>query len=387
MPTYITSFTDFLKRLLLIVALLVVVLAVLAYPLAQLSVPLIKLLTGIEVDAWSLLTDPNTQLRVTLAVLETPLVKILLFPGVTWASLVATVWILWERKLLAKMQVRVGPQYAGRFEGVLQPFADLFKLLFKEPLAPARADKLIYWAAPLAAFTAGATTVAVIPVSEKWVIASSEVGLLILFAAAGLFPLIVLLASWASNSKYPFLGGVRALHQLVSYEIPLILSTLGVVLLAGSLNLVEIVKAQSSMWFIIPQFLGAAVFFVAALAELERIPFDLPEAEPELVMGWLTEYSSTGFALFQVAAYIKFYALAGAFVSLFLGGWLGPAFLPPEVWFTIKLFIVATLMMIPRGAFPRVRVDLLLKLGWRNLVVLTFINIAVAVLVSQLGVV
>jgi NADH-quinone oxidoreductase subunit H len=226
------------------------------------------------------------------------------------------------------MQLRVGPLYAGKFEGVLQPIADLFKLLGKDLVVPRSVDKPAFLAVPFATLAIAAGLLAVIPVSEQWVIANLDVGLLVAFAIVGFFPIVGLVAGWASNSKYPFLGGLRALHQMVAYEIPLLISGLGVALLAGTLNPVDIVKAQGSIWFILLQPIGALVFFIAILAELERIPFDLPEAETELVNGYLTEYGGMNFGLIQLGVYVKFYALAGLFTTLFLGGWYGPPISP-----------------------------------------------------------
>jgi NADH-quinone oxidoreductase subunit H len=234
------------------------------------------------------------------------------------------------------------------------------------------------------------------------------VGLLAVFAILGFFPLIALLFSWASNSKYPFIGGLRALHQMIAFEIPFILSALSVVILAGSLNLTEIVNSQiSSNWYILFLPISAFVFYISSLAELERIPFDLPEAESEIVAGWLTETSGMIFGLIQLGSYLKLYALSALFVILFLGGWYGPQIFPHELipgaaasninilkiislsgfynavtvnsifWFLIKTFIIILLMLITRGTNPRIRIDILLHTGWYKLIVLTFINLFV----------
>ncbi|MDA4114502.1 MAG: NADH-quinone oxidoreductase subunit H, partial [Thaumarchaeota archaeon] len=217
-------------------------------------------------------------------------------------------------------------------------------------------------------------------------IANPSVGVLFVFGLTGFSPIIALLAGWASNSKYSLLGGLRALHQMVAYEIPMILSALGVVVLSGSLSLVGVVEAQSGVWFILLQPLGAIVFFIAVLAELERIPFDLPEADSELVAGWQTEYSGMTFGIFQLATYIKFYALAGVFTAFFLGGWYGPGPLPAPFWFILKTFLVMLMMMLPRAVLPRVRIDTLLRGGWSRLMVLTFVNLFMALLIVSLGI-
>jgi len=229
--------------------------------------------------------------------------------------------------------------------------------------------------------------VALVPLSPSTYIANPSVGAVLVFAILGFTPIIVLLAGWASNSKYPFLGGSRALHQLVAYEIPMILSLVGAVLLSGSLNLMDIVNAQSGIWYIFLQPLGAIVFYIGALAELERIPFDIPEADSELVAGWQTEYSSMLFGSFQLANFSRMYVMAGLFTTFFLGGWLGPAPVPPEVWFILKTTVVMILFMLPRSIMPRLRIDMLLRAGWVKLLALAFANIFIAMVVISLGVV
>src|SRR5215210_1213338 len=231
------------------------------------------------------------------------------------------------------------------------------------------------------------------------------------FAILGFFPLIALLFSWASNSKYPFIGGLRALHQLIAFEIPFLISALSVVLLSGTLNLTEVVESQiQSYWFIFFLPISAFVFYISSLAELERIPFDLPEAEAEIVAGWLTETSGMIYGLLQLGSYIKTYALAAWFVILFLGGWAGPQIFPTEImpgsadaiipigtlysanavnavfWFTLKTFGVIMLMLLPRGISPRIRIDILLHTGWYKLIVLAFINMFIALALIYGGV-
>ena len=240
--------------------------------------------------------------------------------------LAATIFI--ERKFLAKMQLRIGPLYAGKIEGILQLIADGLKLISKEIIVPSGADKLIFWAAPVAFVVTAAAVIALIPAAPGWVVADLDVGIIAVFAFLGFFPLIALLFSWASNSKYPFIGGLRALHQMIAFEIPFILSALSVVILAGSLNLTGITIAQHPYWFIFFLPISAFVFYISSLAELERIPFDLPEAESEIVAGWLTETSGMIYGLIQLGTYIKLYALAALFVILFLGGWAGPQIFP-----------------------------------------------------------
>jgi NADH-quinone oxidoreductase subunit H len=322
-----------------------------------------------------------------------------MFPGFTFAALIAAATIFIERKFLAKMQLRVGPLYAGKIEGILQLIADGLKLISKEIIIPSGADKPIFWAAPIAFVAVSAAAVTLIPVAPGWVVADLDVGILAVFAIFGFFPLIALLFSWASNSKYPFIGGLRALHQMIAFEIPFILSALSVVILAGTLNLTGVVEAQiQSYWFIFFVPISAFVFYISSLAELERIPFDLPEAESEIVAGWLTETSGMIYGLIQLGSYLKTYALAALFVVLFLGGWAGPEVFAKEfhtpiidvaplydaeaadatLWFTLKTFGMIMLFLLPRGISPRIRIDILLHTGWYKLIVLAFINIFVA---------
>ena len=354
----------------------------------------------------SMMVDPTRTLPIINFLIHTDLFRIAVFPGFTFAALIAAATIFIERKFLAKMQLRVGPLYAGKIEGILQLAADGLKLISKEIVVPSGADKLIFWLAPIAFVATAAALTALIPVAPGWVAADLDVGLLAVFAIIGFFPLIALLFSWASNSKYPFIGGLRALHQMIAFEIPFILSSLSVVLLAGSLNLTDIASAQQPFWFILFLPISAFVFYISSLAELERIPFDLPEAEAEIVAGWLTETSGMVYGLIQLGTYLKLYVLAALFVVLFLGGWAGPQIFPQEIipgytgeqiynpvtvnsifWFTLKTVGVILLMLLPRGINPRIRIDILLHTGWYKLIVLTFINVFIALALIYGGVV
>lgn len=309
------------------------------------------------------------------------------FPGFTFAALFSTIIMIWvERKLVAKVQLRVGPQYAGRFEGVLQNFADLFKLLFKELVIPDQVDKAIFLSVPLALMFISGALLSLVPVGPTTFIADPPIGAIFVFAIISFNPLVVMLAGWSSNSKYSLLGSLRALHQMVAYEIPMLISVVGVIVLAGSLDMVKIVDAQGSIWFIVLQPLGAIAFYICLLAELERVPFDLPEADTELVAGWMTEYGGMTFGVFQLATYIKFYALAGVFTTFFLGGWYGPGPVQAApVWFIVKTFIVMLTMMLVRAVLPRVRIDVLLQGGWTKLMVMSFASLLMALLVLALG--
>lgn len=362
----------------------------------------------------SMVVDPTRTLPILQFFMQTDLFRIAVFPGFTYAALIAAVTIFVERKFLAKMQLRVGPLYAGKIEGIFQLLADGLKLVSKEIIVPSGADKLIFWAAPIAFVATAAAVTALIPAAPGWVVADLDVGIVAVFAILGFFPLIALLFSWASNSKYPFIGGLRALHQLIAFEIPFILSALSAVLLAGTLNLTGIAEAQQPYWFVLFLPISAFVFYISSLAEVERVPFDLPEAESEIVAGWLTETSGMIYGLIQLGTYIKLYALSAIFVVLFLGGWSGPQIFPQELgppgektpllqlltlegiynpviansifWFTLKTFGIIMLMLLPRGISPRIRIDILLHTGWYKLIVLSFINIFIALALVYGGV-
>jgi NADH-quinone oxidoreductase subunit H len=346
---------------------------------------------------FSMMVDPTRTIPIIKFLIHTDLFRVAVFPGFTYAALLAAATIFIERKFLAKMQLRIGPLYAGKIEGILQLIADGLKLISKEIIVPSGADKPIFWTAPVAFVVTAAAVVALIPAAPGWVVADLDVGIIAIFAFLGFFPLIALLFSWASNSKYPFIGGLRALHQMIAFEIPFILSALSVVVLSCSLNLTDIANAQHPYWFVLFLPISAFVFYISSLAELERIPFDLPEAESEIVAGWLTETSGMIYGLIQLGTYVKLYALAALFVILFLGGWSGPQIFPEEIipgytgdkiynaatinaifWFTVKTLGMIMLILLPRGINPRIRIDILLHTGWYKLIVLAFINIFVA---------
>ena len=384
------TFEDFLKRILSILFWLLLLSPIILFPILFLVIPILGISVPTTNEVLTALIDPIKGIQLANKYGVGPsstFFKIAAFPGFTFAALIATLTILYERKLIAKVQLRVGPLYAGRFEGVLQPIADLFKLLGKEIVVPERADKLFFWSAPILSIGLGAALLAVLPLSPNIYIARSDFSLLIPFAIIGFSPLVVLIAAWASSNKFAFIGGLRALHQLVAYEIPMLISVLGVVIITGSLDLMTIVESQQQVWFILPQLLGAIIFYITILSELERVPFDIPEAETELVSGWLTEYTGMHFGLLQLGVYIKFYALSLLFTLLFLAGWHGPAFLPPLAWLLVKLFFVITIVILPRAVMPRLRMDQLIRLGWVWLIVLSFINLFIAVIEVSLGVI
>lgn len=401
----ITNFEDFVLRVLKIIFWLLIFLPFVILPIFYIFYVLpveiscnFSMLTCSQHINWDLALymfdptkmnpfDPNSYISSIGLGATSPLFRVSTFPGLTFVALLSSMVIWYERKLLAKMQYRVGPLYAGRIEGILQSFADLFKLLFKEIVIPAKADATFFLSVPFAMMAASGALIAVIPVAPTEYIAQSPYSLLIAIAILGFFPIITVLAGWASSNKFSFIGGIRALYQMISYEIPLIISALGAVVLSGgSLDLDGIVSAQSRIWFIVPLIFGAIVFYITAMAEVERIPFDLPEADSELVAGWLTEYTSMAFGVINLAIYIKLYALSALFTLLFLGGWAGPAPVPGVVWFLIKTLIVMTIFIIPRGFNPRVRIDQLIGLGWLWLIGLSFLNVFIAVALRATGV-
>ena len=413
----------FLKSIIDIVLWIVLIFTLIGLPVIFIILFFVKLpvVDGGLVNPFLALTwlaDPSRTLPMIKALMLTDFFRIVAFPGFGFAALIAVATIFVERKLLAKLQLRVGPFYCGKIEGILQLMADGFKLMSKEIIIPAKADKPIFIAAPLLFIGTAAAFVALIPVAPGWVVADIDLGLIAVFAVIGFFPIITVLSAWSANSKYPFIGGIRALFQMVSFEIPLILSLLGVVILTGTLNLSEIVVSQTFFPWIIFLPIGAIVFFISMLAELERVPFDLPEAESEIVAGWLTELSGMMYGLVQLGSYLKLYAFAALFVVLFLGGWTGPMIWPPMeeqlldegikagpititipglpifsqeffsavIWFVLKTVGVIFFILLPRGVFPRVRIDLLLSLGWEKLIGLAFVNIFIALGLLYAGV-
>src|SRR5438094_10104824 len=258
-------------------------------------------------------------------------------------------------------------------------FADLIQLSFKELFVPENSDAFFFIMAPTTGLVLGAALVGLIPFAPGLQIANIEVGLPAFLAIITLSPTLILLAGWSANSKFPFIGGLRALFQQTAYEIPLWLSALGVVIVTGTLSLTGIIDYQrNNGWLIIPQLLGAFLFIVTSTAEMERLPFDLPEAESEIMMGWQAEYPGPLFMLVQGPAFVKLYAFAALFSTLYLGGYLGPAIIPPIVWFFLKTIVIIVAVMLFRSTFPRVRLDQLLHQGWTTLLTLSILNIVIA---------
>ncbi len=284
------------------------------------------------------------------------------------------IWV--ERRLLALFQDRYGPNRVGPF-GLLQVLADMIKIFAKEDWIPPFADKFVFVLAPAIVIFTVLLSFAVIPFSPGIVVSNLNIGLLFFLGLSSLGVYSVVLAGWSSNSKYSLLGSLRAAAQMLSYEVFMGLSVMGVVLMAGSFNLGQIVEAQRKLWFVFPQILGFIVFVIAGLAETRRIPFDLPESESSLVAGYHTEYSGMKFGMFFVGEYLGVTLISLMIVTLFLGGWLGPAPIPPAIWLAIKTFIFLAFFVLVRGTFPRPRPDQLMSFGWKVMLPLALLNLVV----------
>jgi NADH-quinone oxidoreductase subunit H len=308
-------------------------------------------------------------------------IKALVIINLVMATFAYMTWV--ERKVIGRMQLRYGPNRAGPF-GLLQPIADLVKLIRKEAFYPGSAVGTLYIMAPVISTFTALAAFSVIPFGNGWEIAGYDVtgqvvnvpiGLILLFALGSLGVYGFIVGGWASDSKYSLLGSMRTCAQLVSYEVSLALSVLGVIIMAGSLSLVDIVHAQENdWWYAVPQFVGLLVFFVSGVAETNRAPFDLPEAEQELVAGYHTEYSGMRFGLFQTAEYINMIVLSALCVTLFFGGWLGPVDTLGPLWFLLKLAIVLFVFIWMRTTLPRLRYDQLMAFGWKILLPVATLN-------------
>src|ERR1700722_6414950 len=309
--------------------------------------------------------------RLILTVLEALLLLVPLLIGVAYLTYA-------ERKVLAAMQLRKGPNVVGPF-GLWQPFADAIKMIMKETIIPTGANRALFLMAPMLTFSLAMIAWAVIPVTEGWAIADINVGILYLFAISSLGVYGIIIAGWASNSKYAFLGAMRSAAQMVSYEVSMGFVMVSVLLCVGSLNLTDVVRAQHTVWFCVPLFPMFIVFFISALAETNRSPFDLPEGESEIVAGFFVEYSAMAFALFFLGEYANMILMSGMTTILFLGGWLAPfgvvpfTWIPGPIWFILKVCFCLFVFLWVRATFPRYRYDQLMRLGWKVFLPLSLI--------------
>lgn len=326
-----------------------------------------------------LMSEPSL-LNATIFLLLAVLFLFVVLGFVTYA-------ILSERKVMGLMQMRIGPNQLGGRWGLLQTVADVLKLLLKEDTIPKLADRPLFIIAPILAFAPSFMVLAVLPLTDKLQFADIGVGLLYYVAISGITTVGIVTAGWSSNNKYALIGGMRAAAQMISYEIPLVMSLVGVVLLTGSLNLNEIVAAQENLWFIVLQPVAFLIFIIASVAELNRVPFDLPEAESELVAGYFVEYSGFRWAMFMLSEYVYMFAMASLTTVLFLGGWNSLPFLgfiPAAVWFALKFSAVVFLLIWIRITLPRLRSDQLMEFGWKVLLPIALANIMVTAILKEL---
>lgn len=304
------------------------------------------------------------------------IVPLAIIVGVIFVLTTVSAGLIWlERRLLALWQDRYGPNRVGPF-GLLQVLADMVKIFSKEDWIPPFADKPVFILAPAIIMLTTLMVFTVVPFAPGIEVVDLNIGLLFFLAMSSLGVYSVVLAGWSSNSKYALLGGMRAAAQMLSYEVFLGLSVMGTVILAGSFNLRDIVEAQRGMWFCIPQFAGLVIFFIAGVAETHRLPFDLPEAENELVAGFHAEYSGMKFGMFFVGEYLGITLISALITILFFGGWLGPV-LPPIVWFGLKTFVFLCMFILLRASLPRPRFDQLMSLGWKVMLPLALLNLLV----------
>jgi NADH-quinone oxidoreductase subunit H len=297
--------------------------------------------------------------------------------GVLFTLLNTAAGLIWlERRMLALWQDRYGPNRAGPF-GLFIVLADTLKLFFKEDWIPPFADKVVFVFAPAIVVASVLMSFTVIPFGPNILVADLNIGLLFFLAMSSLGVYSIVLGGWASNNKYALLGAMRGASQMISYEVFMGIALMGVVLLSGSFNLREIVEAQKGMWNIVPQFLGFVIFLIAGVAETHRLPFDIPEAESELVAGFHAEYSGMKFGMFFIGEYLGVTLVSAMVVALYFGGWMGPAFLPGVVWFILKTFVFISLFILMRAAMPRPRYDQLMEYGWKVLFPLSLLNLLV----------
>jgi len=302
---------------------------------------------------------------------------LLIVGGVLAGLLLVAPGLIWvERRLLALWQDRYGPNRAGPF-GLLIVLADTLKLFFKEDWIPPFADKVVFVMAPAIVMITVFLSFVIVPFAPGIIVADINIGILFFLAMSSMGAYSIILGGWASNNKYSLLGAMRGAAQMISYEVFMGLALMGTVLLSGSFSLVDIVEAQKGLWFVVPQFVGFIIFFIAGIAETHRLPFDIPEAESELIAGFHSEYSGMKFGMFFVGEYLGITLISSLIVCLFFGGWLGPGFLPPLLWFVIKTFAFIGIFILLRASLPRPRYDQLMEFGWKILLPITLINLMV----------
>ena len=324
-----------------------------------------------------------------LALFIEAVIKVLIVLGFTLVAVPLIVWM--ERKVLGHMQDRIGPERVGPF-GILQTIADGMKLFMKEDLVPAQADKAVYFLAPAISIITALVAMTVIPWGDTFTLFGRTIGLhitdvnvavLFLLGTTSMGVYGIVLGGWASNSKYPLLGGLRSSAQMISYELAQGIAIVPIIMITGSLSLAEIGRAQAKMWFVVPQFFGFLIFLICSVAETNRAPFDLAEAESELVAGFHTEFSSMKFALYFLAEYANMMVVSGVAITCFLGAWFGPVF-PGPGWFLIKLTLFLFFYIWLRATFPRLRYDQLMSFGWKVLLPASLLNMAVTAVVLVL---
>jgi NADH-quinone oxidoreductase subunit H len=309
--------------------------------------------------------------------MTTPLPHIWIVVGVLGGLLLIAPGLIWlERRMLALWQDRYGPNRAGPF-GLFVVLADTLKLFFKEDWIPPFADRFVFVIAPAIVVVTVLLSFVVIPFAPGVIVADLNIGILFFLAMSSMGAYSIILGGWASNNKYSLLGAMRGAAQMISYEVFMGLALMGVVVQAGSFSLNTIVEAQHGMWFIVPQCVGFVTFLIAGIAETHRLPFDIPEAESELIAGFHSEYSGMKFGMFFVGEYLGIMLISSVITCLYFGGWIGPAFLPPLVWFLIKMFAFIMLFILLRASLPRPRYDQLMEYGWKFLFPLTLLNLLV----------
>lgn len=308
----------------------------------------------------------NETLKLSLIAIAILVVLLTIAAGLIWV----------ERRMLALWQDRYGPNRVGPF-GIFQVAADMIKIFFKQDWIPPFADKAVFVIAPTIVMISILFSFSIIPFAPGISVANANIGLLFFLAMSSLGAYSVVLGGWSSNNKYSLLGAVRGSAQMISYEVFMGIALMGVVVQVGSFNMSEIVLAQQKIWFVVPQFVGFVIFFIAGVAETHRLPFDIPEAESELIAGYHSEYSGMKFGMFFVGEYLGITLISALITTLYFGGWLGFGFLPPIVWFLIKMFGFILLFILLRAALPRPRYDQLMSLGWKILLPLSLLNLLI----------